>query len=329
MRFWPLLFLMMLSQCVRSATPVSLSPVRDERVNVRAVPVALDSSHPERKDVGALTYIGGWQLTGDVGWFGGLSSLFADANHMTAITDAGGVVEFDVGRFGHVSNAHIAPIPATCGTGGDKIDRDSESLAFDPLSGDWWIGLEGRNAICRTGNDFKHSLGYIRPHAMATWPFNYGPETLIRLADGRFVAISEGDPDDGDTRPVLIFDRDPTDRAVVTARLRYRPPAGFSPTDATQLPDGRLIIINRRFRPWSLFTAVLTIVDPKMLVPGADVTGREIARFEPPVITDNYEGIATTQEDGQTIIWLTSDNNFASWQRTLLLKFALDPAKLP
>ncbi len=329
MRFWPLFLLVFLGQCVRSATPASLSPIRDEAVEVRAIPVALDAAQPGRTSLGALTYLGGWQLIGDDGWFGGLSSLYADGTHMTAITDAGGVAEFDVGRFGHISNAHIHPIPAVCGSGGDKADRDSESLAFDPLTGDWWIGLEGRNSICRSNNDFTQALGNVRPRAMADWPFNYGPETLIRLVDGRFVAIAEGDPAGGSTRPLLVFDRDPTDRAVVTSRLSYTPPEGFSPTDATQLPDGRLIIINRRFRPWSLFTAVLTIVDPKDFVPGATVSGREIARFEPPVITDNYEGIATGQEDGKTIIWLISDNNFASWQRNLLLKFAIDPSKLP
>ncbi len=329
MRFWPLLFLVLMGQCMRRTTPGDLSPVRNEAIVVHAIPVELDTRNPARQTVGALTWLAGWQLSSDGNWFGGLSSLVADGTHLTALTDAGGILDFDVGRFGHVSNAHIGPIPARCGTGGDKADRDSESLAFDPLSGDWWIGLEARNAICRTDNGFAQAIARVTPRAMADWPYHYGPETLLRLADGRFLSIAEGDPEGSETRPVLIFDRDPTDPKVVTARLRYRPPPGFDPTDATQLPDGRLILINRRFRPWSLFTAVLTIIDVEALQPGAIIGGREIARFEPPVITDNYEGIAATQEDGRTILWLVSDNNFASWQRTLLLKFAINPARLP
>jgi hypothetical protein len=329
MRFWPLLSLLVLGQCVRSAVPVALSPVRDATVIVEARPVSLYPDAPSRRDLGALTYLGGWQLLGDVGWFGGLSSLHADGNHLTAVSDAGAVTEFDVGRFGHVSNAHIMPIPAACGTGGDKADRDSESLAYDDVTGDWWIGLEGRNAICRTDNGFSRVARYARPQPMRQWPFNYGPETLVRLADGRFVVLAEGAPDGGDTRPLLVFDRDPTDPAAVSARLAYRPPAGFSPTDATQLPDGRLIVINRRFTPWSLFTARLTLVDPRALTAGATVEGREIARLESPVVPENYEGIAATQEGERIVIWLVSDSNFATWQRTLLLKFALDPAKLP
>jgi hypothetical protein len=329
MRFWPLLFLILLGQCVRSAVPVQLAPVQDQPVNVTATPVELYTGDPARRDLGALSYLGGWQLVGDVGWFGGLSSLHAEGNRLTAVSDAGAVTEFDVGRFGHISDAHILPIPAACGTGGDKADRDSEALAFDPLGGAWWIALEGRNAICRTDNRFAAAERYARPAAMAKWPFNYGPETLLRLSDGRFVVIAEGAADNGEVRDLIVFDRDPTDPATVPIRLSYRPPAGFSPTDATQLPDGRLILINRRFTPWSLFTARLTIVDPRQFRAGATIEGREIARFEPPVLPENYEGIATTQENGRTIIWVISDSNFATWQRTLLLKFAIDPTKLP
>ncbi len=329
MRFWPLFFLLFMGQCVRSAVPVELAPVRDAAVTVRAIPVELYNDGSGRRDLGALTYLGGWQLIGDFGWFGGLSSLHADGNHLTAITDAGAVTEFDVGRFGHVSNAHIMPIPAGCGTGGDKASRDSESLTFDPVAGDWWIGLERKNAVCRTGNDFATALGLAHPAAMRAWPGNFGPETLLRLADGRFMVLSEGAGSDSATRPLILFDRDPADPNASALALAYRPPEGFSPTDATQLADGRVIVLNRRFTPWSLFTARLTIVDPRSFRAGAIVEGREIARFEPPVIPENYEGIAATQEGGGTIIWMLSDNNYASWQRTLLLKFALDPAKLP
>jgi hypothetical protein len=329
MRFWPLLFLLLLGQCVRGAVPVALSPVHDAAVVVQARPVPLYADATERRDLGALTYLGGWQLLGDVGWFGGLSSLHADGNHLTAVSDAGAVTEFDIGRFGHISNAHIMPIPAACGTGGDKADRDSESIAYDDVSGDWWIGLEGRNAICRTDNGFARVERYARPAALRDWPFNYGPETLVRLADGRFMVLAEGAPDGGATRPLLIFDRDPTDPAAASLRLSYRPPAGFSPTDAAQLPDGRLIVINRRFTLWSLFTARLTIIDPAKFKDGAIIEGTEIARFEPPAVSENYEGIAIGEEDGRAVIWLVSDSNFATWQRTLLLKFALDPAKLP
>jgi len=40
---------------------------------------------------------------------------------------------------------------------------------------------------------------------------------------------------------------------------------------------------------------------------------------------DNMEGIATRKgENGETLIYLISDDNFSSFQRTILLMFALD-----
>ena len=51
--------------------------------------------------------------------------------------------------------------------------------------------------------------------------------------------------------------------------------------------------------------------------------GRELAHFQPPVTTDNYEALSVAEEDGRPIVWIASDDNFMGFQRTLLLKFAL------
>ena len=50
---------------------------------------------------------------------------------------------------------------------------------------------------------------------------------------------------------------------------------------------------------------------------------RELARLQPPLTIDNMEGVSATIENGRTIVWLVSDDNFTPLQRTLLLKFAL------
>ena len=122
----------------------------------------------------------------------------------------------------------------------------------------------------------------------------------------------------------MLFDRDPVDPAALATILGYRPPEGFDPTDAAQLPDGRILILNRRFALDSLFTGVLVLLDPSAMRKGDVLTGRVIARFEPPVISDNYEGLSVAMENGRPIIWIVSDDNYERWQRTLLLKFALD-----
>jgi hypothetical protein len=83
-------------------------------------------------------------------------------------------------------------------------------------------------------------------------------------------------------------------------------------------------VLNRRFALSSLFTGVLVLLDRSALRPGEIHSGRIIARFEPPVISENYEGLSVTTENGRPIVWIVSDDNYGRWQRTLLLKFALN-----
>ena len=57
------------------------------------------------------------------------------------------------------------------------------------------------------------------------------------------------------------------------------------------------------------------------------IRGRSIAALAPPLVHDNFEGMAITREGGATILWLVSDDNQSMLQRTLLLKFALEEAR--
>ena len=49
-----------------------------------------------------------------------------------------------------------------------------------------------------------------------------------------------------------------------------------------------------------------------------------MARFERPLTVDNFEGVAAVQDDdGATLVYILSDDNFNFFQRTLLLLFRL------
>ena len=66
------------------------------------------------------------------------------------------------------------------------------------------------------------------------------------------------------------------------------------------------------------------IVDLNGLAPGKTLTGKEVARLESPLITDNFEALAVEQQKRRTIIWLASDDNFWPLQQSYLLKFSLN-----
>ena len=126
----------------------------------------------------------------------------------------------------------------------------------------------------------------------------------------------------GGAKEALLFPGDPTDPANVPIRFSYRPPAGYLATDAAQLPDGKLIVLNRHFSFTDGFRAALTVIDPRDIQGGAELKGELLAEFRPPLNIDNMEGISVTRERGHTILWLISDDNQISLQRTLLMKFA-------
>jgi hypothetical protein len=316
----PMLFL---GQCLSGSTPGAPSPVQAQRLTISSEPVPLNTSNPLQRTVGRLTYVGGWRLTSDARAFGGLSALDIDGNRITAISDIGAIIRFRFGRFGNASDASLKPVPRGCGPVVAKVDNDTESLAHDDARQTWWIGMEYRNKICRTNADFS-AARFFAPRDMADWPKKRGPESLLRLKDGRFLTIAEENLGDDATHRALIFDRDPTDPAARVTKLNYRSPEGFSPTDAAQLPDGRILILNRNFGLPSLFTGQLVLLDPSPMTAGSTLQGQVIARFESPVIADNFEGLSVTTENSQTIIWIVSDDNYARWQRTLLLKFRLN-----
>jgi len=297
-----------------------------DRAQVEVRRVMLDRRDPARTRVGALTFLGGVSLTSPDPAFGGFSSLGVRGERVALLSDGGNVVSFRLDDRWHLSQPWFGNLPAGPGTGWEKADRDSESMAVDPGSGRRWVGFENSNEIWRFAPGFARAERFAAPRAMANWYANCGPETLVRRRDGRFVTISETAPPHGHgRRSVVVFAGDPTLHPARAFTAWYRPPRGYDVSDAAELPDGRLIVVNRRFEPPYRFVNKLTLVAKNAFKPGATVTGREIATLAPPLIHDNFEGIAVTQEAGATVLWLVSDDNQILLQRSLLLKFRLDP----
>jgi hypothetical protein len=283
--------------------------------------VAIDESAPARRRIGSLDYLGGWVLSSDSPRFGGLSSLHVEGGQVTALSDDGNLFRFALPAGAGSEPVRIDPLGAGPGPASRKSNRDTESMV---VFGPWlWAGFEKHNMIWRYRLADLGAASSAQPALMRDWRANSGAEGMTRLADGRFLVLCECPSDDRPLSDALLFAGDPADARSPAALLHYRRVPGYRVSDATLLPDGRLLILNRRFEWLEGFSLVVTIADARGLRPGATIESREIARLQPPLTVDNMEGVSATVENGRTIVWLVSDDNFFPLQRTLLLKFAL------
>ena len=145
---------------------------------------------------------------------------------------------------------------------------------------------------------------------------------MARLADGRTILFREAPDKEMRGSEVLVFAGDPAMEGPPPVRFFYDAEGKGSVSDAAALPDGRILLVHRRLGVDPVFTTIIGILDPANIGPDTLVRSREIGRVPKP-LADNFEGAAVEVRDGRTWLWLVSDDNFNSWQRSLLLEFEL------
>lgn len=271
---------------------------------------------------GTMRFVRGWRLVSPHSRFGGFSALaHTGPGRFLLIGDNGYATRLKLDSRGAVAGVHIAPLPTSDGRPARKTMADVEALFVDPDSGRTWVALEGINQIWR----LDPRLAVIetrRKLPPPRWPVNRGPEAMARLADGRTVVFSEDASGDPRGRAALLYTGDPAIAGPAPVRFFYDSRGKGLVSDAAALPDGRILLVHRRLGFAPVFTTVIAIVDPVDIKPDAVVRSRTIGRVPVP-LAENYEGAAVTVEHGRTYLWLVADNNFNSWQRSLLLQFEL------
>jgi len=319
-----------LAGCVVHAAPVT--PGVDGPIRIEARSVPFDTADAEMETAGRLRFRGGIELRSRDPRFGGLSALYVtpDGTSFTSITDKGhwitGTLRYDQdGRLDGVGDARIGALRSPNGRAvtGTKL-HDSESVAR--VAGGFAVGFEGIHRVWLYPDAVPPFSVPPRklpdPPGIAAAPSNLGLEALASLPDGRLVAITEGlriGPEalrgwiaDGVGAPWKAFLWTRTGR--------------FAPSDATVLPDGDLLVLERRFTFIGGFAARLSRVKAAALRPGTTVTGDELAVLAPPLQLDNFEGVAArTGPRGETLIYLVSDDNFQPLEKTLLFMLELLP----
>lgn len=271
---------------------------------------------------GALRFIRGWRLSSSNAMFGGFSSLAVTGpDRFQLVADNGYWARFAVLPGDRVADARIGKIPVPGGNVGKKSKSDVEALLFDPATDQSRVALEFVNEVWRldpTLGRIESRSALPRPH----WPKNSGPEAMARLPDGRIVIFSENADDDPRGREALLFEGDPSVPGTRAQRFHYDAEGKGAVSDATTLPDGRILLVHRRVGFDPVFTTIVAIFDPADIRPGAVLRSRTIGRV-PGALADNYEGAAVTTDGARIFLWLVSDDNFNRWQRSLLIQFEL------
>lgn len=306
---------------------------------VTAIPIDFDREHPGQKQFGKLIFRGGLNLFAKSIYFGGYSALALDpaGTKLLAISDAGTWMKADLDYNGRelkgLSNVTLGPI---LGQNGKPLladqDRDSEGMALasgTPEAGTALVSFERKHRIARypfTADRFGPPAGTIPlPPAAKRMDANRGIEALAMIASGRLkgtlVAFSERLPDkNGNLTGWLIGGPTP-------GTIALKPIEGFDITDAAALPDGGIVILERRFRYSEGVKMRIRRVSPAELKPGAAIAGEVLLEATDSLNIDNMEAIGVSRgASGETVLTLMSDDNFSPLQRTLIMQFTLPDA---
>ncbi|MCZ8185133.1 MAG: esterase-like activity of phytase family protein [Beijerinckiaceae bacterium] len=324
-----------------AATGLSGSAGALDRQEPRPLPIeaapfaSFSAGDRDRRQFGALTFLGGLELRSGDPEFGGLSGLVLDPNgeRFLVITDhahwiTGRIKQKDGVPLG-IEAARIGPLRAPDGRRlKDTRYFDCESVFRQGQT--LFVGVERVHDILQFDlNAGGEPIGRARltgvPAEMKTLMPNGGIEALGLVPpgsewSGHLLALAEKEAR-GQARgqiPGFLVGPKP-------GRLWLRRIGDFDVTDLAFLPDGDLLVLERRFVP--LFGVGFRIrrIPLAMIRPGAVLDGPALIVADLSMQIDNMEGLAVHRTaQGRTILTLVSDNNFSLLQRNLMLRFALD-----
>lgn len=311
-----------------SATSPGFSPIQ---LDVKPIETFLRSAPDER--FGSLEFRGGLELRSSDRRFGSLSGLdFAGDGMLFAVSDRGRwftarPVERD-GRLVGLADPQMAPILNNAGVPlAGKKWGDAEGLRIVGGEDGALVTFEQVNDLRQFNGDqfvLANSRSVALPGSVRTIESNRGLESVATARrdgplGGATVVIAEQSLDkQGNHRGWIVG-------GPRRGRFSIENDSGYDITDATFLPDGDLLILERSLKfPLGIGMRIRRIAESDV-APGRTVAGKTLIEADIRHQIDNMEGLAAKRNAaGETIVAVVSDNNNNDiLQRTLLLYFAL------
>lgn len=302
-----------------ASCPDNVGYLRAQEIDIRVIEAERGSATSRAQQLTGLSLAGAWQLESSESNFGGLSGLDVLASGaLLAITDAGSFVSIGVDSETGTPDG-LGTIAYMRDTDGNyfanKRDGDSEGLSL--RDGTAFVSFEQDHRVAAFNLERCGSAARAAP-VLAVAPVvggkilskNGGPEALAFRGD-TLIAGFELRRSSGSPVGTLNADGSLTD-------LTYT--AQPDPFVATGM-DVEGAQIARLFRAYD------PVRGPRALL-HIDRDDQRVAEalFKQPLPVDNFEGVAFGENpDGQTRVWIISDDNFNRDQRTLLLALDLQP----
>lgn len=282
---------------------------------------------------GALEFVGGLEMTSTYREFGGLSAFhYLDQGQaFVGVTDTGfwyaGQMQRDAGgRPASISNFRIAPIQSEEGMPVEgKWNSDAEGMS---ISGQTvTMSFERVHRIAEFALDLD---GFASKPSYLPLPFprnelrnNRGIETIAYAPasgplQGARVAVTEKSINEvGDAFAAVL---EGPRKGIFYVKRRD----DFDISDGDFLPDGDLLLLERKFSIASGVTLRIRRIEARAIKPGATVDGPIILDADMRDQIDNMEGLDVWQaDDGSTRVSMVSDDNHSIVQRNLYLEFRL------
>lgn len=275
-----------------------------------------------------LVPLGGLVLNTAAWGFGGLSGFhLAPDLAVTAISDLGrwwrSSLVLQQGRLAGLGEVRHGPLRDAAGAPLRRgASGDAESLVRLP-QGDWLVGFERQHRILRYRDLAGPGTPVEAPPGLADAPGNGGLEGLALLPDGRLLALAEQMPGPGGPDSRAAWFGTPQSGRFTWRPASYLPAPGLDPTDVAGLPDGGLLVLERRFSIFGGFSARLVHVPAAAVLAPASLAGQPWLDLPTDAPAENWEGVAVARHAGRTLVALLSDDNQSPWQQSLLLLYAV------
>jgi len=315
----------------------SPAPTHADPIIVLGARIPFYIDRPEDKRVDSLIYRGGLLLASPAPGFGGWSDLAisADGRELLAISDEAHWLRAHLtydrsGDLAGIDSGELAPMLDMNGRPMIGKAGDAEGLTLErpnDLNGPVLVSFERDVRVWR----YDLSKGFTaRPTNVPIGDWvkrlrdNEQLEAITLIKPDTLLAFAETKVSPGEDILAALEDY-PGNGMPHSRTLSVVPHDPFAITSVANAPDGGIFLLERRFSPIGGLGAEIRYIPTTDIHEGARLEGKVLANVSfQNTNLDNMEGLAVRRgRNGETFLYLISDNNYSPLQRTLLLMFEL------